>query len=375
MSNPYKGLASHHFWRAHVGAVPAHRFDPVVATRFRISREDRVATAGSCFAQHISRELAAMGFNFHVTERGETLSADARAARQYGIFSARYGNIYTARQLLQLTEEAFGHRVPLETAWRMANGKFADPYRPSIEPEGFESEAALIAERTRHLAAVREALTGCHIFVFTLGLTEAWRSRRDGAVFPIAPGVVAGDFDPDRHEFINLTVEEVAADMAGFLDRLKSVNPGVKVILTVSPVPLAATFEDRSVVQSTTYSKSVLRVAADMLHRRYDWLDYFPSYEIITGGQSGGLYYEDDRRTVNDAGVAHAMRVFRRHYTEAGSDRAPPPSPASPPISAPQTPSSELICDEETIELVSLGGEAAISSPFGRGGPRSGGGG
>ena len=45
--------------------------------------------------------------------------------------------------------------------------------------------------------------------MFTLGLTEAWRSRHDGCVFPVAPGVSGGEWSPDDHEFVNSTVEEV----------------------------------------------------------------------------------------------------------------------------------------------------------------------
>ena len=56
---------------------------------------------------------------------------------------------------------------------------------------------------------------------------------------------------------------------------LKRLNPGVRVLLTVSPVPLIATYEPRHVLVSTTYSKSVLRVAAEQVMRRHDWVDFY----------------------------------------------------------------------------------------------------
>ena len=41
------------------------------------------------------------------------------------------------------------------------------------------------------------------IFIFTLGLTESWRNKDEGCVFPIAPGVIAAEFS-DKYEFIIL---------------------------------------------------------------------------------------------------------------------------------------------------------------------------
>jgi hypothetical protein len=86
------------------------------------------------------------------------------------------------------------------------------------------------------------------------------------------------------------------------------------VVLTVSPVPLVATMEDRSIIQSTTYSKSVLRVCAEEMRRRYDFVDYFWSYEIITATYNNDRYFEPDRRSVNELGVRHVMRSFFRHF-------------------------------------------------------------
>jgi hypothetical protein len=58
-------------------------------------------------------------------------------------------------------------------------------------------------------------------------------------------------------------------------------------------VPLEATFTDDGSVIANSYSKAVLRVAADILSKKYPRVDYFPSYEIVTSfGQSG--YVEDN---------------------------------------------------------------------------------
>ena len=353
--NPYSGLAAAQFWRRAISRVERHLVDPVVSTRFRISRGDRVATAGSCFAQHISRRLNRAGFNYQVAEPGDGLPEPERKARNYGVFSARYGNIYNTRQLLQLFRRAHGEFTPMDDYWLRPDGRYADPFRPSIEPAGFASIDELRADRELHLAAVREMFATTDVFVFTLGLTEGWRSRHDGAAYPLAPGVVAGAYSESDHEFVNAGAAETVADLEEFLAALRGVNPGVRVLLTVSPVPLIATYEDRHVLVSTTYSKSVLRVAAEEVVRMNEGVDYFPSYEIITGSFSFGAYYEADAREVSDPGVAHAMRCFMANYLEpsSGTEASPAIARVSGPVE-PQSGDDDIVCDEEAIGQIDV---------------------
>lgn len=348
--NPYRNLPDHQFWRRAVAGVERFRLDPVVATRFRIASGDRVATAGSCFAQHISRRLARIGFNYQVVEDGADLPESERTRRNFGVFSARYGNIYTSRQLLQLFQACFEGRVPAETSWTRPDGRHVDVLRPQIEPDGFESSPDVSEAREAHLEQVRTLLRTCDVFVFTLGLTECWLSRADGTAYPVAPGVSGGEYDPGQHAFHNLDVIEVLADMEAFLSGLRRVNPGVRVVLTVSPVPLVATYEDRHALVATTYSKSVLRVVADMLYRAHDFVEYFPSYEIITGNYSDSAYYEDDYRSVNPLGVDHAMRCFLRHFAEGHDDSAERESRVEREAAMLARQPSDLVCDEEAIE-------------------------
>jgi len=354
-ANPYSSLPDHQFWRRAVEQVAADAVDPVHAAPFRVDRETKLATAGSCFAQHISRTLAAHGYNYFVSETAaDDLTAEEARSRNYGVFSARYGNIYTARQLLQLFDRAFGDFVPDDDAWERPDGRFVDPFRPQIEPEGFESLASMRKSRRAHFAAVRRLFKRLDVLVFTLGLTESWRSKADGAVFPLAPGVAGGRMDPDRYEFVNFTADDVTTDLAAFVERLRRVNRAAKIILTVSPVPLIATYENQHVLVSTTYSKSVLRVAAEETARAFDDVWYFPSYEVITGAYNRGAYFEKDLRSVTPDGVAHVMRLFVEHGTmQGGPSTTPVPKKQrddEADLDAEMRNNFEIVCDEEAIE-------------------------
>jgi hypothetical protein len=322
-SHPYKSFPDKAFWRRSVSSPSPSDVDPVGVFDLRITPETRVATAGSCFAQHIARHLRNSGFHYYVVETGHPiLPQEVRDQHHYGVFSARYGNIYTACQLVQLFERAYGRFAPTEDAWLEADGTVRDPYRPTVQPRGFVSVAEMHADRKQHLAAVRRMFETLDVFVFTLGLTECWMSRADGAVFPLCPGVEGGEFSPEKHVFHNQDAAEVIADLTAFRENLKRVNPRAQLVLTVSPVPLMATAEPGAhVLSATTYSKSVLRVAAETLRRNHADVHYFPSYEIITGQFSRGQYYAQDLRSVTEQGVEHVIRLFFRHAT--GNEHVP----------------------------------------------------
>lgn len=352
MQNPYRGLAATQFWRRSVSERGPQDVDPVVSTPFGIAKEDRVATAGSCFAQHIARHLKNSGFHYFVPEDEPTLAA--AEPENYGTFSARYGNIYTVRQLWQLFQRAYGLFEPADTAWRRADGRFIDPFRPRIQAGGFATVEDLIAERDVHLAAVRRVFEDCSVFIFTLGLTEGWEAKSDGAVFPLAPGTVVSEGEDDAYAFHNFTVGEMEADLNRFLTALRRVNPNCRVLLTVSPVALVATYEDMHVLAATTYSKAALRVVAETASRADPLVGYFPSYEIITGPQARSAFFEDDLREVRPEGVAHVMSIFARHYL--GAEQAAVPVA---PVVAPRPLQDQaevvrqvqaVICDEEHIE-------------------------
>ena len=343
--NPYSDLPDTSFWRRAVSASQ-DMIDPVIEPRFTFQASDLVATAGSCFAQHISRALVSRKFNYYISESGP-------AERQFGVFSARYGNIYSVRQLLQLFNRAYALFEPFDCAWRRPDGRYADPFRPQVEPGGFADPEAVIAERTRHLEAVRTMFENCNIFIFTLGLTEAWYSKRDGAVFPLAPGVVASP-DHDDIIFHNFTFGEMLMDLESFVRKLRCVNPDVRILFTVSPVPLIATYERRHVLVSTIASKSTLRAVADELVRRDPGIDYFPSYEMIAAHPSGGRHYTPDLRDVTEQGVRSVMEIFCRHYLSDGAVR-PPPSQIKLMRDASAREAAlialgEIICDEEAID-------------------------
>ncbi len=306
--DPYKSAEDRAFWSRSMAShfVPAAVVD---TTSMAFDGEDRFMSAGSCFASNVRRYLESWGYHYTVTESAHPQWPEAAEALYYEAFSARYGNIYTARQMVQLLQRALGEFSPSEEYWLSAEGEFIDPFRPGLAHRAWSLEEfrALTAQ---HLDAVRTAVEQSTVLVFTLGLTEAWFSINDGAVFPACPGTVAGTFDPDRHRFVNYSIEEVTADLHLMIGILRSINPSIQVVVTVSPVPLVATASGRHVLTATTYSKSVLRVAADEVTRDTPGVVYFPAYEFVVGPQNLASPFEQDLRSVREPVIASVMSGF-----------------------------------------------------------------
>ncbi len=198
-----------------------------------------------------------------------------------------------------------------------------DPFRPGLaDPAEDEDEFEAITRA--HLDCVLSAIRQSNVFIFTLGLTEAWVSRSDGAVYPACPGTIAGTFDPSNHQFVNFQVGDLVKDLIEAIDLMRSVSPELKIILTVSPVPLVATATSHHVYRATSYSKAALRAAAEEACQARENVFYFPAYEIVTGPQNEG-FFGPDRRSVTPLGLDAVMDVLfsQSQLPEgAGDDRS-----------------------------------------------------
>ena len=349
--NPYRGLAASQYWRSGVAEVGPGQFDPVTSVKFQITSHDAVSTLGSCFAQHLARHIKDSGLRYMVTEPLlETEEQTEQAAMMATQFSARYGNIYTTRQALQLLDRANGWETA-DDVWER-NGRYFDAFRPHVRAGGFATIEELRDARMAHLQAAKRVFTESDVVVFTLGLTEAWMSTMDGAVYPTAPGVIAGSQDNSRHVFQNFSYPEVLSDLLNWCQRVREMNSSVRILLTVSPVPLNATYMPRNVWTSTTYSKAVLRAVAGDVATELSYVDYFPSYEIVTSPQAHGKYFEDDLREVTSVGVKHVMRVFDRHYVlrDGTSDPREPTQVRTASKMSDGQKVSDVFCDEEFLD-------------------------
>jgi len=339
--NPYESLPPSAFWRSAV--AEKHMFDigGLWQPRFEINPQKCIATFVSCFAQHFGKALLARDYSWQNMEAApDAASEETRARFSYVQFSARTGNIYTTSLLRQWLRWA-SDDLPQPSEFWAQDGRIFDPFRPMIEPNGFESLDEMRASRTKAIAAMGRAVRESEIVVFTLGLAESWHRAGGDVEYPLCPGTAAGTFDANAYEFRDQSFEDVWNGLRRSISIMRKMRPGLKVLLTVSPVALTATNSGSHVMLATSTAKANLRAAADMAKRKFEWVDYFPSYEIITQPAFRGVFYAPNMRSVTAAGVDFVMRQF---FAAIGADVAAQPQG---PLSI--APTDDPACEEEIL--------------------------
>lgn len=227
------------------------------------------------------------------------LPPEVRRKYNYGIFSARTGNIYTTKLLLQWLQWAFGTDTPPEEVWEH-QGRYYDPFRPAIEPDGFESPEELLASRG--------ATTGLR---GGPGADPLAQSGCAGAAHGVAGAAHRDGGGPARAGLDHLF--QVGAARGGGRGRGGGSGSGL-----------------------------------------------LPSYEIITAPVYRGMFYDPNARTISLHGVAHVMEQFMAGLAgTAPPEEAPAPEAAAAEPRPAAEPGGEeaddLKCEEAMLEAFAPG--------------------
>lgn len=282
---------------------------PSLSPRFQLNRGDRVFTIGSCFAREIEEHLH--GFDLPTLEIA--LGPELVPDRPNSIL-----NEYNAACMTQRIEWAVSGRDTTALA-----GLTREQEQGNIDlllAKGHPVSHDMIMQIRRQIDGIYTRLPVADCVILTLGMTEVWYDNREQVFINRLPNPrELRDAQNSRYSFVNMTPQGCYEHMARGITALA--NSGVtKILLTVSPVPLGATFEPHDCVIANSYSKATLRVVADMLTRDFAMVDYFPSYEIVLSG--GMASYQPDHIHVRGPVVARIMRHLVQNYVDGAGGHA-----------------------------------------------------
>jgi hypothetical protein len=251
-----------------------------------IGRETRIVAFGSCFAENITNYLAARKFNVLTSKDGDNA----------GTFLVRVGeSMVNSFAIRQQFEWALERRMPETELWH-----------------GWDAQAYSYGEDVR--LATSQVLNQADVFIITFGLAEVWYDAVTGGVFWRA--VPKDVHDPSRHRFRISSVEENKENIKAIYRLIKKHRPDAKVIVTLSPIPLKATFRPVSCITANWVSKSIMRVAIDEAYREINEprdLFYWPSYEIVMD-IFGDRWGREERRHVREPILELVMTLFERAW-------------------------------------------------------------
>ncbi|HEY2326288.1 MAG TPA: GSCFA domain-containing protein [Gaiellaceae bacterium] len=247
-----------------------------------INPTTQVTAFGSCFAQHI----------------GEHLSR-----RKYSVLSKGDSNAYVV---------GMGEGIVNTFALRGQFDWAFEGIAPTTELwHGYNAEKFGYDEAVRE--ATREIFERTDVFILTLGLSEVWYDEPTGEVFWRA--VPRRNYDEARHKFRVTSVAENAANLRAIHATIRKYRPGAHIVLTLSPIPLFATFRPQSCITANSVSKAILRAAIDELYRdaQDPLLHYWPSYEIVVDAFGTGKW-DDDGHHIKRPVLDYIMGLFESVY-------------------------------------------------------------
>jgi hypothetical protein len=224
-----------------------------------LTSASRFFCIGSCFAREIDIHLRKQGFTSFVTEIGETIN-----------------NSYTNLILLKY----------------VTTGECEERYRSALET---------MLATLGGLDRLRGVLAEADVVVFTLGVAPAFFDDQGHPVLGDGSAKSALSLSR-RYRFRTTTVDENLANLHQIIALLRGYGTPKRIVLTVSPVPLRASFEYHSAIVADCVSKSTLRVVVDtLLREQQDYLVYWPSFEMVrwVSGHRGAVFGVDDGATAH----------------------------------------------------------------------------
>ena len=303
-----------------------NRVEPIAKPMFRTARQvspgDKIFTIGSCFARNVEQELDKRGFRLPAWD---VIKQDPEFTK----FGPNILNNYAVGSIYNEVAWAFDPSyefVDEASFFEIYPGKFIDIHlNRGFKPASLDTVRA----RRAAITAVYRQISNCPLVIITLGLAESWFDTKTSVYLNARPHHAMFSKNPGRYELHVMDYADVMRCLHDTFELLQAnLCPDGKVLLTISPVPLQSTYRDCDVMVANTYSKAVLRAAAEEITASYDFVAYYPSFESVSLTRRD-LAWEDDQTHVKKGIVDVNVSRMIAAYTGSGEDGANVPSDAA----------------------------------------------
>jgi tetratricopeptide (TPR) repeat protein len=239
-----------------------------------LNKNTRFFTMGSCFARNLANNLVKSGYVSHHMEISEYINT------------------------------TFANRVFVD--W-LSDADIDAAIRDRIVellPPAWSKENTL------------QAIKNCDVFILTLGVAPAFFDRATGDFVLPRPSALNSRVLAEKYLFRTTSVKENVDNVLYLIEFIRNISPHMRIVVTVSPVPLLASFEHESAVQADCLSKSTMRLVAHEVVNSSNVSNilYWPSFEIFrwAGSNASSYYAVDDGAAwhVSEEKVAGTIRAF-----------------------------------------------------------------
>ena len=271
----FKCLRKHNFMNSFRTALTSY------TSNISISLTDKILTLGSCFSDAIGGQLNA--------------SKISSAVNPYGV-------IYNPDSLHKVIRYTTLSQVPSKNTYVQREDVFLNydfhSELSSLDKHNLQERLRIIIETTNSFLKKTQWL------IITYGTAWVYERNDTGEIVANCHKMPQGEFTK-----LLLTQKKILESFESMYEGLKSINPNINIILTVSPVRhLKDTLELNSV------SKSILRTACHTLTEQYKDVDYFPAYEIMMDDLRDYRFYKSDMIHPTEAAEEYIWQKFGEKY-------------------------------------------------------------
>lgn len=223
---------------------------------------------GSCFSDEIGMKFSKLKFNTSVNP---------------------YGVLFNPVSIRRVLEDAIDRKVDFSGVVEQENvfvSLFHHSKLYNRDKDRFEKELQFITDQTHRF------LKRTDFLFITLGSAFVYRSNELGQVVANCHKLPGTLF---TKEFIS--VSEEIENFKRLIQKLKSLNPGIHIVFTVSPVR-----HIKDGFQENNQSKGALHLLIRELVKEED-VDYFPSYEIVMDELRDYRFFKTDMVHPNELAV------------------------------------------------------------------------
>ena len=249
----------------------------VAAPDFLIDYNSRLMMLGSCFAENMGSKFSYYKFDVDVNPCGII-----------------YNPLSVANVLRLLVE---GKRFE-KNDLREVGGKWVSLFHHGAFSSA-DPDECLHRINDRLTKATGELRT-LDLLVITWGTAWVYRYTRENIVVSNCHKIPSQEFERSR-----LSVEDIVKEYLVLIGRLREINPGLRILFTVSPI---RHWKDGA--HGNQLSKATLLLAIDRLREEIQHVYYFPAYEIVLDELRDYRFYAEDMLHVSGFTVDYIWERF-----------------------------------------------------------------
>ena len=248
---------------------------------FEITHKDKAFFIGSCFTEHIGKKLKSHGFSAVVNP-----------------FGTVYNPVSVANSLDLIID----------------NKKFTEKdlsYHNGLWFSFFHNTNFSNIDKGKCLKKINHAMHDAHDFLkktdclfITLGTAYVYEKREEKYVVSNCHKL-----PPQHFNRYLLDVADICRRFNDLTKRLKKINPGIRIIITVSPIRHL-----KDGAQGNQVSKSTLLLASHRINGQEENTYYFPAYEIVMDELRDYRFYAPDMIHLNTVAVEYIWEKFMRIF-------------------------------------------------------------